>query len=103
MRWEREGTTAGGPSLSWGVRRAPRAQTEDCPYARVMAEPMGPMRRLEPCDGRVWMRPSDCFLFSQRNEKQDHLLAMRKGEDVLEVGGGRRCKIYSPFGQFKSN
>lgn len=36
---------------------------ENCPYTRVMAEPVGQVTRLEPRDGRVWMNPSDCFGF----------------------------------------
>lgn len=56
--------------LELGSEEAPRAQTEDCPYTRVKAGPMGPVSRLEPCDGRVRMRPADCFRFlSEKRNK----------------------------------
>ena len=46
--------------LSWRVRMSLRAQM-DYLYMRVTAEPLGPMSRLEPCDGSVQMTPSHCF------------------------------------------
>lgn len=45
---EREETVAGRTSLSWRVRMPSRAQMEDCPLMRVMAQPVGPMGGLAP-------------------------------------------------------
>lgn len=80
--------------LELGSEEAPRAQTEDCPYTRVKAGPMGPVSRLEPCDGRVRMRPADCFRFL--SEMRNKVICWQWGKGKkLEVGGGRRCNIYT--------
>lgn len=64
--------------VSWGVRMSSRAQMEES-LPRVMAEPVGPARRLEPVVEGV----EEAFWLL--NGKQGQPPAVRKGEEALEV------------------